>query len=112
MTSTRTLHDGWSVRAGSGPTPEPIASAVIPATVPGVVHLDLMAAGLIPDPYLDDNESALAWIGLVCMGLFSSQINISWTPPVSGDTTTWMGISHHLSAPPWGYLQFTTRVFC
>ena len=65
MKTTRTLHDGWSVRAGSGPAPEPIASAVIPATVPGVVHLDLMAAGLIPDPYLDDNESALAWIGLV-----------------------------------------------
>ena len=33
--------------------------------MPGVVHLDLMRAGLIPDPYLDDNESALAWIGLV-----------------------------------------------
>ena len=37
----------------------------MPAVVPGVVHLDLMRAGLIPDPYLDDNESALAWIGLV-----------------------------------------------
>ena len=24
-----------------------------------------MRAGLIPDPYLDDNESTLAWIGLV-----------------------------------------------
>ena len=32
----------------------------IPAKVPGVVHLDLMRAGLIPDPYLDDNESRLA----------------------------------------------------
>ncbi|MGX5697976.1 glycosyl hydrolase 2 galactose-binding domain-containing protein, partial [Agromyces soli] len=31
----------------------------------GVVHLDLLAAGLIPDPYLDDNDSRLAWIGLV-----------------------------------------------
>ena len=30
-----------------------------------MVHLDLLAAGLIPDPYLDDNEALLAWIGLV-----------------------------------------------
>jgi beta-mannosidase len=27
------------------------------------VHTDLLAAGLIPDPYLDDNESRLGWIG-------------------------------------------------
>lgn len=61
----RTLHSGWTVRAASGPAPESIASRSVPATVPGVVHLDLLAAGLIPDPYLDDNESLLAWIGLV-----------------------------------------------
>ena len=62
----RSLHSGWRVRAGSGPAPDPIAAAAaVPAVVPGVVHLDLMRAGLIPDPYLDDNESALAWIGLV-----------------------------------------------
>ncbi|GIJ00126.1 beta-mannosidase [Sediminihabitans luteus] len=35
----------------------------VPATVPGTVHTDLHAAGLIPDPYLDDNERLLAWIG-------------------------------------------------
>jgi beta-mannosidase len=28
------------------------------------VHTDLLAAGVIPDPYLDDNERVLAWIGL------------------------------------------------
>ena len=61
----RPLHSGWRVRAQSGPAPDAIATAAIPAAVPGVVHLDLMRAGLIPDPYLDDNESALAWIGLV-----------------------------------------------
>jgi beta-mannosidase len=27
------------------------------------VHTDLMAAGLVPDPYLDENETALSWIG-------------------------------------------------
>ncbi|BCJ70664.1 beta-mannosidase [Catellatospora sp. IY07-71] len=31
--------------------------------MPGCVHTDLLAAGLIPDPYLDDNEDALKWIG-------------------------------------------------
>ncbi|HEX5857369.1 MAG TPA: glycoside hydrolase family 2 protein [Microbacterium sp.] len=61
----RELHDGWQLTAAAGPAPAPIAAASVPATVPGCVHLDLMAAELIPDPYLDDNESALAWIGLV-----------------------------------------------
>ncbi|WP_092966544.1 glycoside hydrolase family 2 protein [Agromyces sp. CF514] len=61
----RPLHTGWRVRAVSGPVPADIAATSIPATVPGVVHLDLMREGLIPDPYLDDHESALAWIGLV-----------------------------------------------
>ena len=59
----RALHDGWTVEAAAGPSP--LVAGPVPATVPGVVHTDLLAAGLIPDPYLDDNESALAWIGLV-----------------------------------------------
>ena len=59
----RPIAEGWSVRANAGPSRVP--DAAIPAVVPGVVHLDLLRAGLIPDPYLDDNESALAWIGLV-----------------------------------------------
>jgi len=59
----RPLVDGWRVRPAAGPAQIP--DGWIPAVVPGVVHLDLLRAGLIPDPYLDDNESALAWIGLV-----------------------------------------------
>ncbi|WP_435178063.1 glycoside hydrolase family 2 protein [Actinacidiphila sp. bgisy145] len=35
----------------------------VPATVPGCVHTDLMAAGVIPDPYLDRNETEVAWVG-------------------------------------------------
>lgn len=61
----RELHDGWSVQAASGPVAANLSGRSVAATVPGVVHVDLLAAGLIPDPYLDDNESALAWIGLV-----------------------------------------------
>ena len=62
----RALHDAWTVRHSGGEIPVEfagIAQQTLPATVPGVVHTDLLAAGLIPDPYVDDNESLLAWIG-------------------------------------------------
>jgi beta-mannosidase len=35
----------------------------LPATVPGEVHTDLLAAGSIPDPFDGDNETLLQWIG-------------------------------------------------
>ncbi len=35
----------------------------IPATTPGCVHLDLLANGLIPDPYFRDNELQVLWVG-------------------------------------------------
>ena len=56
------LHDYWTVRAVGGDVPDDVAGRKIPATVPGCVHLDLLAAGLIPDPYLDENELAVAWV--------------------------------------------------
>ncbi len=34
----------------------------LPATVPGHVHLDLLKAGAIPDPFLRMNERAVAWV--------------------------------------------------
>lgn len=40
-----------------------VPAGSVPATVPGCVHTDLLAAGLIPDPFIDDNERRLAWIG-------------------------------------------------
>lgn len=55
------LHEGWTVTCTGGPAPVEIVD--VPAEVPGVVHTDLLAAGLIPDPYLDLNEKALQWIG-------------------------------------------------
>ena len=33
-----------------------------PATVPGCVHTDLLAAGKIPDPFYRDNAGSLQWI--------------------------------------------------
>jgi len=59
----RRLHEGWGLQAGAGRVPDEVRGATIRATVPGSVHTDLMAAGLIPDPYLDDNERLVAWIG-------------------------------------------------
>jgi beta-mannosidase len=56
------LHDGWSLRATAGPIPADLPE-IVPATVPGTVHTDLLAAGLIPDPYIDLNENNIAWIG-------------------------------------------------
>ncbi|WP_326954385.1 glycoside hydrolase family 2 protein [Amycolatopsis sp. NBC_01286] len=61
-------HD-WTLRACGPLTHVPIELARrlaegIPAAVPGTVHTDLLAAGLIPDPYLDRNENDLQWIGL------------------------------------------------
>jgi beta-mannosidase len=34
----------------------------LPATVPGCVHLDLLAAGRIPDPFVGDNEKHVQWV--------------------------------------------------
>nr|BFE56804.1 glycoside hydrolase family 2 protein [Dactylosporangium thailandense] len=59
MALLRPLHTGWTVRAAA----EAPVGETLPATVPGCVHTDLLAAGAIPDPLLDDNEERLHWIG-------------------------------------------------
>ncbi|GGO29595.1 beta-mannosidase [Microbispora rosea subsp. aerata] len=63
MSSYRPLHDGWTVTAVSSTGKLRPVVAGLPASVPGCVHTDLLAAGLIEDPYLDDNENRLTWIG-------------------------------------------------
>ncbi|SDR87906.1 beta-mannosidase [Paraoerskovia marina] len=55
------LTTGWTVTPVAGPALGRVTDPV-PATVPGSVHTDLLAAGVIADPYLDDNESAQKWI--------------------------------------------------
>ena len=70
---TRTTLDlggsDWTLRNVSTPhadaegVPADVAGRDIPATVPGCVHTDLLAAGLIDDPYLGDNELKTPWIG-------------------------------------------------
>ena len=51
---------GWQFRQV---TPAQNAeSGWLPATVPGDVHLDLLANKKIPDPFYRDNEAKLQWI--------------------------------------------------
>ncbi|WP_374118612.1 beta-mannosidase [Streptomyces sp. 8L] len=73
MSRTATpLTDGWTLSTGDGTGPDaaprhqvplPEGALPVPATVPGCVHTDLLAAGLIPEPYEGDNETRLDWIG-------------------------------------------------
>ncbi|CAL9588375.1 glycoside hydrolase family 2 protein [Streptomyces sp. enrichment culture] len=48
------LGDGWILRH---------EGRALPAAVPGSVHTDLLAAGLIPDPFLGLAEKEVAWVG-------------------------------------------------
>jgi beta-mannosidase len=53
--STASLTGAWQFcQAG--------ADEWLPATVPGGVHTDLLAAGRIPDPFVADNEKKVAWV--------------------------------------------------
>ncbi|GLW29215.1 glycoside hydrolase family 2 protein [Actinoplanes regularis] len=50
----------------------------IAATVPGCVHVDLMNDGRLPDPFLDDNEKAVAWVGRTD---WQYRRDVAWTGP-------------------------------
>nr|WSX75047.1 glycoside hydrolase family 2 protein [Streptomyces sp. NBC_00899] len=59
---------GWTLRPDDSRhlpahAPGGLAGRPVAATVPGCVHTDLLAAGLIPDPFLDRNETDVAWVG-------------------------------------------------
>jgi len=56
-----TLDHGWQFRQITS-TPQNAESGWLPATVPGDVHLDLLANKKIEDPFYRDNESKLQWI--------------------------------------------------
>ncbi len=65
LRTDRPLDTGWWLEAmpGQDQVPAGLRAVRVPATVPGCVHTDLLAAGLLDDPYLDDNEDAVAWVG-------------------------------------------------
>jgi beta-mannosidase len=56
MTFAEDLGGTWTLRAGDH-------TGAVLALVPGCVHVDLMTAGRLEDPFLDDNEKAVAWVG-------------------------------------------------
>jgi beta-mannosidase len=66
----------WALRAVAGPVDAGVADRDIPAAVPGEVQLDLLAAGLIADPFDGANEKTQAWIGY-CDWRYST--TFSWT---------------------------------
>jgi beta-mannosidase len=65
LTTDSVVRHDWNLHAAS-PVPGEWADLLereVPATVPGEVHTDLLAAGAIPDPFDGDNETLLQWIG-------------------------------------------------
>jgi len=61
------LDTGWEFRIsphGANKVPYKKADDWLPATVPGVVQTDLMALGLLEDPYIGVNEADAQWVGL------------------------------------------------
>jgi beta-mannosidase len=63
MIDKLTLGSGWSLSCNDTVAEKHRLPLSISAAIPGCVHLDLMAARLIPDPYLDVNEITSDWIG-------------------------------------------------
>jgi beta-galactosidase/beta-glucuronidase len=61
MIEKTALNSGWMLSCND--TARPSLPSAIPATVPGCVHLDLLANRQIPDPYMDVNEITNDWIG-------------------------------------------------
>lgn len=61
------IDSGWQFRQrpdSPQAAAHPRTLAWQPATVPGTVHTDLFARGLIPDPYVGTAEAGLQWIGI------------------------------------------------
>ena len=66
--TTVAFDTGWQVRIDpadtAAVTAHPAAARWLSATVPGSVQQDLMAAGIVLDPFTGLNEAAIQWVGL------------------------------------------------
>lgn len=60
--ASRNLDSGWEFRV-AGDSARADLMQWHPAQVPGVVHTDLLRNKLIPEPFYQDNETRLQWIG-------------------------------------------------
>jgi len=64
---TQSLDSAWQFRLAPRDRHallHPAAAQWLPATVPGTVQTDLLAAKLVPDPYWRDDEAKIQWVGL------------------------------------------------
>lgn len=63
--SRLSIGNEWVIKLGSRSESAPslLRNNVVPATVPGCVHTDLLAAGLIDDPLIELNDRTTHWIG-------------------------------------------------
>ncbi|MBN8883685.1 MAG: glycoside hydrolase family 2 protein, partial [Salana multivorans] len=79
---TLSLDGAWTVTAvptgQPSPVPADLVDVTVPALVPGCVHLDLLAAGLIAEPFDGDNEAAQQWIGSTD---WRYERTFEWSPP-------------------------------
>ncbi|PKQ25952.1 MAG: beta-mannosidase [Actinobacteria bacterium HGW-Actinobacteria-4] len=78
----KNLHDGWTLTHTGGEAPTEVKGIDVPAIVPGTTHTDLLRAGLIPDPYLDRNEEAVAWMHRAS---WRYQTDFAATPATEGE---------------------------
>jgi Beta-galactosidase/beta-glucuronidase len=65
--ATQSLDASWQFRLAPGDrhaAAHPQAAQWLPATVPDSVQTDLLAAKLVADPYVGDNEAKIQWVGL------------------------------------------------
>ena len=71
MRYNQAVHDHWRLSVDTDGRTLGLLSAAahdliglsFPAEVPGCVHTDLLNAGELVDPFLDDNERKVAWVG-------------------------------------------------
>lgn len=62
-TTTHRIDDGWRFRNVAAPDSSPdLNLAWLPAEIPGHVHLDLMRAGVLADPFRQMYEKSAEWV--------------------------------------------------
>eukprot|EP01043_Picozoa_sp_COSAG02_P016126 COSAG02_NODE_703_length_18313_cov_58.533652_9_plen_504_part_00 len=74
----------WTVRSSNG-------TVCVPSTVPGVVHTDLLAAGVIPEPFAQFNELVLRWVALDNW-TFSRKFSYQYSERTSSATLVFDGL--------------------
>ena len=82
---TLDLGGAWNLAWTAGPASSPsyaTSGGSIPATVPGQVHTDLLAAGLLEDPDVGLRESEQMWIG---HSQWTYSRRFEWNALLSGD---------------------------